>query len=139
MRGMSPFLFVKLVQQRRTQNHAKSAHRVRRSSGQPFTGTTRSAGGGGVGLALAILVGFAKNGVAAFLYISCQPFFTTLSLSSPPSELTGRPAVSSTKEGPHNQPINQTLLVVLLSSSVSSTKEGPRIQNVRLHIFGHHI
>ena len=57
MRGMSPFLFVKLVQQRRTQNHAKPAHRVRRSSGQPFTGTTRSAGVGGVGLALAILVG----------------------------------------------------------------------------------
>ena len=47
MRGMSPFLFVKLVQQRRTQNHAKPAHRVRRSSGQPFTGTTRSAGVGG--------------------------------------------------------------------------------------------
>ena len=42
MRGMSPFLFVKLVQQRRTQNNAKSAHRVRRSSGKPFTGTTRS-------------------------------------------------------------------------------------------------
>ena len=61
MRGMSPFLFVKLVQQRRTQNHAKSAHRVRRSSGQPFTGTTRSAGVGGFGLALAILVGLAKN------------------------------------------------------------------------------
>ena len=37
MRGMSPFLFVKLVQQRRTQNHAKPAHRVlRRSSGQLF-------------------------------------------------------------------------------------------------------
>ena len=50
MRGMSPFLFVKLVQQRRTQNHAKPAHRVRRSSGQPFSGTTRSAGvGGGLG------------------------------------------------------------------------------------------
>ena len=48
MRGMSPFLFVKLVQQRRTQNHAKPAHRVRRSSGQPFTGTTRSAWVGGV-------------------------------------------------------------------------------------------
>ena len=47
MRGMSPFLFVKLVQQRRTQNHAKPAHRVRRSSGQPITGTTRSAGVGG--------------------------------------------------------------------------------------------
>ena len=47
MRGMSPFLFVKLVKQRRTQNHAKPAHRVRRSSGQPFTGTTRSAGVGG--------------------------------------------------------------------------------------------
>ena len=46
MRGMSPFLF-KLVQQRRTQNHAKPAHRVRRSSGQPFTGTTRSTGVGG--------------------------------------------------------------------------------------------
>ena len=61
MRGMSPFLFVKLVQQRRTQNHAKAAHRVRRSSGQPFTGTTRSAGVGGFGLALAILVGLAKN------------------------------------------------------------------------------
>ena len=61
MRGMSPFLFVKLVQQRRTQNHAKPAHRVRRSSGQPFTGTTRSAGVGGFGLALAILVGLAKN------------------------------------------------------------------------------
>ena len=44
LRGMSPFLFVKLVQQRRTQNHAKPAHRIRRSSGQPFTGTTRSAG-----------------------------------------------------------------------------------------------
>ena len=57
MRGMSPFLFVKLVQQRRTQNHAKPARRVRRSSGQPFTGTTRSVGVGGVGLALAILVG----------------------------------------------------------------------------------
>ena len=61
MRGMSPFLFVKLVQQRRRQNHAKPAHRVRRSSGQPFTGTTRSAGVGGFGLALAILVGLAKN------------------------------------------------------------------------------
>ena len=61
MRGMSPFVFVKLVQQRRTQNHAKPAHRLRRSSGQPFTGTTRSAGVGGVGLALAILVGLAKN------------------------------------------------------------------------------
>ena len=61
MRGMSPFLFVKLVQQRRTQNHAKPAHRVRRSSGQPFTGTTRSAGVGGFGLALAILVGLVKN------------------------------------------------------------------------------
>ena len=61
MRGMSPFLFVKLVQQRRTKNHAKPAHRVRRSSGQPFTGTTRSAGVGGFGLALAILVGLAKN------------------------------------------------------------------------------
>ena len=61
MRGMSPFLFVKLVQQRRTQNHAKPAHRVRRSSGQPFTGTTRSAGVWGFGLALAILVGLAKN------------------------------------------------------------------------------
>ena len=48
MRVMSPFLFVKLVQQRRTQNHAKPAHRVRRSSGQLFTGTTRSAGVGGV-------------------------------------------------------------------------------------------
>ena len=60
MRGMSPFLFVKLVQQRRTQNHVKPAHRVRRSSGQPFTGTTRSAGVGS-GLALAILVGLAKN------------------------------------------------------------------------------
>ena len=45
---MSPFLFVKLVQQRHTQNHAKPAHRVCRSSGQPFTGTTRSAGVGGV-------------------------------------------------------------------------------------------
>ena len=44
---MSHFLFVKLVQQRRTQNHAKPAHRVCRSSGQPFTGTTRSAGVGG--------------------------------------------------------------------------------------------
>ena len=42
MRGMSPFLFVKLVQQRRTQNHAKPAHRVRQSSGQPFTGTSVS-------------------------------------------------------------------------------------------------
>ena len=61
MRGVSPFLFVKLVQQRRTQNHAKAAHRVRRSSGQPFTGTTRSAGVGEFGLALAILVGLAKN------------------------------------------------------------------------------
>ena len=61
MRGMSPFLFVKLVQQRRTRNHAKPAHSVRRSSGQPFTGTARSAGVGGVGLALAILVGLAKN------------------------------------------------------------------------------
>ena len=62
MRGMSPFLFVKLVQQRRAQNHAKPAHRVRRSSGQLFTGTTRSAGVGGVGLALAILlVGLAKD------------------------------------------------------------------------------
>ena len=61
MQGMSPFLFVKLVQQRRTQNHAKPAHRVRRSSGQPFTGTTRSAGVGEFGLALAILVGLAKN------------------------------------------------------------------------------
>ena len=29
MRGMSPFPFVKLVQQRRTQNHAKPAHMVR--------------------------------------------------------------------------------------------------------------
>ena len=48
-------------QQRRRQNHAKPAHRVRRSSGQPFTGTTRSAGVGGFGLALAILVGLAKN------------------------------------------------------------------------------
>ena len=47
MRGTSPFLFVILVQQRRTQNHAKPAHRVRRASGQPFTGTTRSAGVGG--------------------------------------------------------------------------------------------
>ena len=54
MRGMSPFFFVKLVQQRRTQNHAKPAHRVRRSRGQPFTGTTRSAGVGGFRLALAI-------------------------------------------------------------------------------------
>ena len=61
MRGMSPFLFVKLVQQRRTQNHAKPAYRVRRSSGQPFTGITRSAGVGGLGLALAILVGLAEN------------------------------------------------------------------------------
>ena len=78
MRGMSPFLFVKLIQQRRTQNHAKPAHRVRRSSGQPFTGTTRSAGVGGFGLALAILVGLAKKWCcAAFLYISCRPFFTT--------------------------------------------------------------
>ena len=35
-------------------------------------------GGGGVGLALAILVGLAKKwDCAAFLYISCQPFFTT--------------------------------------------------------------
>ena len=34
---------------------------VRRSSGQPFTGITRSAGVGGLGLALAILVGLAKN------------------------------------------------------------------------------
>ena len=58
---MSPFLFVKLVQQRRTQNHAKPVHRVRRSSGQPFIGTTRSAGVGGFGLALVILVGLAKN------------------------------------------------------------------------------
>ena len=78
MRGMSSFLFVKLVQQRRTENHAKPAHRVRRSSGQPFTGTTRSAGVGGVRLALSILVGLAKKWCcAAFLYISCQPFFTT--------------------------------------------------------------
>ena len=78
MRGMSPFLFVKLVQQRRTQNYAKPAHRVRRSSGQPFTGTTRSAGVGEFGLALVILVGLAKKWCcAAFLYISCQPFFTT--------------------------------------------------------------
>ena len=78
MRGMSTFLFVKLVQQRRTQNHAKPAHGVRRSSGQPFTGTTRSAGVGGFGLALAILVGLAKKWCcAAFLYISCQPFFAT--------------------------------------------------------------
>ena len=61
MQDMYPFLFVKLVQQRRTQNHAKPAHRVRRSSGQPFTGTTRSAGVGGSGLALAILVGLANN------------------------------------------------------------------------------
>ena len=61
MQGMSHFLFVKLVQQRRTQNHTKPAHRVRRSSGQPFTGNTRSAGVGGFGLALAILVGLAKN------------------------------------------------------------------------------
>ena len=61
MRGMSPFLFVKLVQQRRTQNHAKPAHRVRRSSGQLFTGTTRSAGVGRFGLGLAILVGLAKK------------------------------------------------------------------------------
>ena len=61
MRGTAPFLFVKLVQQRRTQNHAKPAHRVRRSSSQPFPGTTRSAGVGGFGLALAILVGLAKN------------------------------------------------------------------------------
>ena len=61
MRGMSLFLFVKLVQQRRTKNHAKPAHRVHRSSGQPFTGTTRSAGVRGFGLALAILVGLAKN------------------------------------------------------------------------------
>ena len=88
MRGMSPFLFVKLVQQRRTQNHAKPAHRVRRSSGQPFTGTTRSAGVAGVGLASAILVGLAKNTVAilvglakkwccaVFLYISAPPFLT---------------------------------------------------------------
>ena len=61
-----------------TQNHAKPAHRVRRSSGQPFTGTTRSAGVGGFGLALAILVGLAKKWCcAAFLYISCQPYFTT--------------------------------------------------------------
>ena len=36
MRGMPHFLFVKLVQQRRTQNHAKPGHRVRRSSGQPL-------------------------------------------------------------------------------------------------------
>ena len=78
MRGMSPFLFVKLVEQRRTQNHAKPAHRVRRSSGQPSTGTTWSAGVGEFGLALAILVGLAKKWCcAAFLYISCQPFFTT--------------------------------------------------------------
>ena len=69
MRGMFPFLFVKLVQQRRTQNHAKPAHRVRRSSGQPFAGTTRSAGVGGFGLALAILVGLAKNGVAPHSFI----------------------------------------------------------------------
>ena len=63
MRGMSPFLFVKLVQQRHTEDHAKPVHRVRRSSGQPYTGTTRSDGVGGVGLALlAILVGLAKNG-----------------------------------------------------------------------------
>ena len=63
MRGTSPFLFVieLLVQQRRTQNHAKPAHRVRRSSDQPFTGTTLSAGVGGFGLALAILVGLAKS------------------------------------------------------------------------------
>ena len=61
MRGMSRFLIVKLNQERRTQNHAKPAHRVRRSSGQPFTGTTRPAGVGGVGLALAILAGLAKN------------------------------------------------------------------------------
>ena len=69
MRGMSPFLFVKLVQQRRTQNHAKPAHRVRRSSSEPLTGTTRSAGVGGFGLALAILVGLAQNGVAPHSYI----------------------------------------------------------------------
>ena len=84
MRGMSPLLFVKLVQQRRTQNHnhAIPAHRVRRSSGQPFTGTTRSAGVRGFGIALAILVGLAKTAIlvgltkkwccAAFLYIYCQ-------------------------------------------------------------------
>ena len=42
-------------------NHAKPALRVRRSSGQPFTGTTRSAGVGWFGLALAILVGLVKN------------------------------------------------------------------------------
>ena len=49
-------------QQKRTQNHAKPAHRVRQSSGQPFTGTTWSAGVGGVGLALlAILVVLAKK------------------------------------------------------------------------------
>ena len=59
--GHVSFSFVKLVQQRRSQNHAKPAHRVRRSSGQPFTGTTRSTGVGGFGLALAILVGLAKN------------------------------------------------------------------------------
>ena len=57
-------VFVKLVQQRHTQNHAKPAHRVRRSSGQPFSGTTRSDGVGGFGLALAILVGLAKNNIA---------------------------------------------------------------------------
>ena len=61
MRGMSPFLFVKLVQQRRTQNHAKPAHMVLRSSGQPFTGTTRSAGMGGFGLALAFIGRVGKN------------------------------------------------------------------------------
>ena len=59
--GHVSFSFCQTGQQRRTQNHAKPAHRVSRSSGQPFIVTTRSAGVGGVGLALAILVGLAKN------------------------------------------------------------------------------
>ena len=79
MRGMSPFLFVKVVQQRRTQNHAKPAHRVRRSSGQPFTGTTRSAGVGGFGLAFAILVGLVKNSdigrVGKKMVLRCIPIY----------------------------------------------------------------
>ena len=52
MRGMSPFLFVKLVQQRRTQNHAKPAHRVRRSSGPAIYWDHAVSWGGGVGVSV---------------------------------------------------------------------------------------
>ena len=88
MRGISPFLFVKLVQQRRTQNHAKPAHKVRRSSGQPFIGTTRSAG-----VVVVVVV------VSHTQRIGCQPEKLLYTVANPARGLPNREKRTKEKSG----------------------------------------